>query len=269
MVDGEAPVGVAVERDAEVRLGRHDDGLELLRVGGAALLVDVPAVGAGVHHHDVGARRAQRLGAHLAGRAVGAVQRDAQPFERTAVRGGADAVGEVPYVALRGGLAVGADPPDVGARGPLPLLAERGLDRVLDRVVELEPAAREELDAVVGHRVVRGGDHDPEVGLQLRHEVGQRGRGQHVEHHHVHTRRRQPRRDGAREELARRPGVPPDDGPGPRAQQLALRGQHPRCGDAQLQRQLRRDVLVGETPNPVGAEQPAHTASPQIVRVPP
>ena len=46
--------------------------------------------------------------------------------------------------------------------------AQELLDLRLDGVVELEAAAGEELDAVVGHRVVRGADHHAEVGVRAR-----------------------------------------------------------------------------------------------------
>ena len=88
------------------------------------------------------------------------------PGER--VVDGADEVGGV--LAHRPG--VRRHPADVAADGPLPLLAEAPLDGDLDRVVELVPAAGEELDAVVGHRVVRGGEHHAEVGPEGAGEVG-------------------------------------------------------------------------------------------------
>ena len=73
-VDGEAPVGVAVEGEAEVGARGHDRGLERLGVGGAAAVVDVRAVGP-VGEDDAPRRRARAStgAARRRGRPVGAV----------------------------------------------------------------------------------------------------------------------------------------------------------------------------------------------------
>ena len=68
--------------------------------------------------------------------------------------------------------------------------ADRGLDLGLDVVGQLVPAAREQLDAVVGHRVVRGRQHDAEVGAVGR---GQEGDGRRRQHAEPAARRRRPR----------------------------------------------------------------------------
>ncbi len=59
------------------------------------------------------------------------------------------------------------------------------LDGGLDRVGQLVPAAGEELDAVVGHRVVAGRQHDAEVGVERCGEVGDRRGGQHPDAQHL------------------------------------------------------------------------------------
>ena len=50
-----------------------------------------------------------------------------------------------------------------GASGTIPRSIEEFLDLVLDLVRELVAAVREELDAIVGHGVVRSGDHDAQI----------------------------------------------------------------------------------------------------------
>ena len=65
-----------------------------------------------------------------------------------------------------------------------------GLDAVLDLVGQLVPAAGEELDAVVGHRVVRRREHDAEVGAGVGGEVGDGRRRQHAHVVDVDTRPR-------------------------------------------------------------------------------
>ena len=78
------------------------------------------------------------------------------------------------------GVGEALDPSDVCAGGPQPRPGHFLLDRVLDLVGQLVAAAGEELDAVVRGRVVRGGDHDAEVCVQVPHQVGSGGRGQHA-----------------------------------------------------------------------------------------
>ena len=57
-VDGEAPVGVAVVRDAEVGAAARQDRLaQPLEVGRAVAVVDVEPVGRGADHRHVGRRR--------------------------------------------------------------------------------------------------------------------------------------------------------------------------------------------------------------------
>ena len=76
-----------------------------------------------------------------------------------------DQVGDV---LVDGGRRTASTRPTSPPVGPLPRLAQVLLDRQLDGVVELVPAAGEELDAVVGHRVVRGRQHHAEVGAERR-----------------------------------------------------------------------------------------------------
>ena len=115
------------------------------------------------------------------------VDDDVQPVEPVRQRGQ-----QVRDVAV-GAVGERRDAADVAAGGPLPLVAQRGLDAVLELVGQLVPAAREELDAVVGHRVVRRREHGAEVGVLLGREVGD-GRGrQHAGVADVDAGRRQAR----------------------------------------------------------------------------
>ena len=98
--------------------------------------------------------------ADLARGAVRAVDDDAQPVE--AVRRSCRA-GAATYWSPASG-----EPRGRGRRrapsGRSQASPRRRSIGVLDLVGELVPAAGEELDPVVGHRVVRGGEHDAEVG---------------------------------------------------------------------------------------------------------
>ena len=89
LVDDDHAVGVAVERDADIGaqlLHLLAQGLGMRR---AALVVDVEAVRLVVDGDDLGAQLPQRVGRHLVGGAVGAIDHDAQAasdMERGSVR---------------------------------------------------------------------------------------------------------------------------------------------------------------------------------------
>src|SRR5699024_3293999 len=136
----------------------------------------------GVDHHHVGTSRSQCCRAHLAGGAVGAVDGDAQ-----AAQVGFDGAEQVLDVPVPGFTAVQRDRSDVGAGRQLPAAVQVRLDLVFVGIVEVDPAAGDELDAVVGHRVVRGGDHHREVVVLGTGQVGVGGGGQHTEVLHVHS----------------------------------------------------------------------------------
>ena len=56
-----------------------------------------------------------------------------------------------------------------------------GFDPVFDLVVELVSARAEELDAVVGHRIVRRRDHHTERRVVVAGQEGDGGRRQHAD----------------------------------------------------------------------------------------
>ena len=134
VVDGQAAVGVAVEREADVGAVLEHGRLQRLEVGGAAAVVDVEPVGLGVDRDHLGAGLAQRPRPGLVGRALGAVEDD-----RAARRAGGRSVRS------RGGRRTRRPPrrtsttrptsPPVGRSQSSP---SRRLDRDLDGVVELD-----------------------------------------------------------------------------------------------------------------------------------
>ena len=128
----------------------------------------------------------------------------------------------------------------------------------LERVVELHSAAGEELDAVVGHRVVGRGDHHPHVGAEGVGEVGDARRRQHPETEHVDAGGRESGHDGVLQELPGDPGVAPDHGQRPLAPtpEAAVLDEHPGRGNAEAQGQLPGQMTVRQAPDPVGAEDP-------------
>ena len=82
LVDRDDPVGVAVEREPEIRAARSHRRLQLLGIRRSARGVDVATVGLGVQHVDARARGPQRARRELRRRAVRAVDHDVQPGQR-------------------------------------------------------------------------------------------------------------------------------------------------------------------------------------------
>ena len=160
------------------------------------------------------------------------------------------------------------DPADAGAGRPVPglagavLLVDR-LDPVLELVVELVAAAGEELDAVVRHGVVAGGEHHAEVGAQRAGEIRHRRGGQHTDPQDVHARAREARHDGGLQELAGRARIAPDHGHRPVALEGARLGEHMRRRDRQAERQLGGQVRVGDAAHAVRAEESSHCCPPR------
>ena len=119
-------VGVAVERDPDVGAHLAHLAAERLRLGGAAILVDVEAVGIDPDREHLGAEFPQRVGNDAIGRAVGAIDDDAQAVERDVARQGP--LGEFDVAVVHAVDALGA--PQRGGLGEL--LAEIAVDQLLD-----------------------------------------------------------------------------------------------------------------------------------------
>ncbi len=272
-VGGQAAVGVAVQGDPEVRRVLAHDGAQPVQVGGADTVVDVEAGGLGTQGvHDLGAGPGEGLGGDVGGRAVRAVDDD--PDAVQAVGQHADEVGDVLVEAL----GVLADPADGGAGRTVPVLTARrvlvvvGLDGVLDAVVQLVAAAGEELDAVVRHGVVAGGQHHAEVGAERAGEVGHRRGGEHSDPQYVDAGARQARDDRGLQELARGARVTAHDRDRPMAVEGPRLAEHVRRRDRQAERQLRRQPLIGHTAHAVRTEESSHCpvlTSPQCLAVNP
>jgi hypothetical protein len=144
--------------------------------------------------------------------------------------------------------------PDSGTRRALPGLAHPALDHVLDVVGQFVPAAGEELDPVVRHRVVRGGQHHAEIGTGGRDQVGDRRSRHHADVLDVHPGAGQPGDHGGGEELTGGPGIPADDGPGTATVGIGHLTQDMRRRHRQVESHLGRDVAIGEPTHAIGAE---------------
>ena len=112
---------------------------------------------------------------------------DAAPCaQSTSTRSDGTSIGVPPPPAAHVGVALAQRPPSAarlahaGARRPGPLVAHERLDAILFLVAELEAVRAEQLDAVVGERIVRGRDDGAEARALLAHEPGDARRRQHA-----------------------------------------------------------------------------------------
>ena len=182
---------------------------------------------------------------------VGTVKDDAQAAERSRGRD------EVLDVLLdRGGVRRHAA--DVGAPRRVPLGAHDGLDLTLHGVVELDPAPGEELDAVVGHRVVRGADDDAEVGAERPGEVGDPGGRHHPQAQDVTSRGGEAGDDRVLEELPRDAGVATHDRQRARSAEVPSIDEDPGCCNGKVQGERSGENTVRLAPDPVRAEKACH-----------
>ncbi len=259
LVHRDDPVGVAVEGEPEVGLVR-DDGLgQFGRVGRAALVVDVGAVGRDVQGGHRRAELGQDTRRDGTGGAVGAVDDDAQPVETPALNG----VDEMVLV-VRHRVGIDGDHPHTVSGGtagrPLRIRHDRielAFDLPLEVDGQLRPQQAEELDAVIAEGVVRGRD-DGAGGLAQHGHRGDARGGEHTEVDDVGPLRGEAGGEGGLEQRARAARVAADhEGRG---------GEDAGGGAAEGQRQLGGQLLVGNSAHAIGTEtgrrhrRPAATA---------
>ena len=257
MVDRQATVRVAVVGHTEVAVGLDDGGLKGLRVRRTRVQVDVAPIGGRVDDRDISSELAEDRRTELGGRAVRTVNRDLHAPQVRANR-----ANKVRNVGILGPRVIGVHLADGLTRGAIPHRVNESLNLVLDGVGQLVAAVREELDAVVGHRVVGSGDHDAEVdGVLGGRQVRDRGRRHHADAGHVHSGAGQACRKGVIEELTRNTGVAPDDRAGLRA--VSSWGAAELAGGrlAQLQSKIRGDINIRQSSHAIRAEHPGHSLS--------
>ena len=181
---------------------------------------------------------------------VGAVHGDLEAAEIER-----DAAHDVPHVALHGALEhLGAAEPVAGQRAQV-VVGDVRFDLRLFLVAELEAGGGEELDAVVGVRVVRGADDDAGGGGALAHQRGEPRRREHAGDLHPRAAAGEARHQAGLEHGPAEARVAADDEQRMRA---ALLGQHDRGGAADLHRELGSEQLAGDAADAVSAEVGAH-----------
>ena len=150
--------------------------LKLFEVERTATGVNVAAVGFGTDAHDVTAECGKKFGAKLVGGAVGAVQNDAEVFERSA--GDNAATQEIEILMMK--RIIGTKSRQ-GERGLFrTMFQDSRFNSFLDRVRELHPFVRKQFNAVVLVGIVGSGNHDTNVKIILADEAGDAGSGEYA-----------------------------------------------------------------------------------------
>ena len=252
LVDHQASVRVAVKGNAQIVPAGGDHGGQAVQVGGAALEVDVHAVGLFVDEVGLDLEAGEEVRGRGRSGAVGAVDEHPQSAQIVLDRGGqmldvlvfkvfhaVDPLADVP--ALLDGH---------GVRGE-----DLGLHPFLQCVGELVAPAVEDLDAVVLKGVVAGGDDHARVRLHLDGEVGHRRGGDGAQGHHVAARGGDAGDQRALQHVRGYAGVHAD---GDERRRALLLCQYQRHRLPYPVRQLRRQVLAYDPTNAVRSKKLTH-----------
>ena len=254
-------VAVAVEGDAEVRAMLGDGASQRRGMGRAATLVDVEAVGGAPDRDHLGAELLEDARADAIVGAVGAIDDELEAPQRVLL--GKRALAEFEVAALGVVHALGLA--EVLRRLHYQGSVEERLDLALHGVRQLHAVRREELDAVVLERIVRGGDHHARGKPQRAREERDRGSGHRSHEERIDARRGESRLERGLEHVARDARVLADQHRRARAMRLrdVRTRQHLARGVSQLQHEVGRDGRLAHAPaNAVGAEvSPAHRES--------
>ena len=176
-------VGVAIQRNANVRAMLAHGLLQGLRMRGAHAVVDVQAVRLVANGDDFGPQLVKNGRGDLVGRAVGGVHHDLQPAQAQ-IRA-ESAFAELDVAARRV-----VQPARAAQRGrfhPLRGFLQRRFHLLLPFVGQLGAIGAEKLDAVVGVAVVAGADDHAQAGALRSREVGHGGRGHGAEQQRAHA----------------------------------------------------------------------------------
>ena len=262
VVDGHETVAVAVEREADLRAHRAELPLERLRVQRARRGIDVGAGGPAADAHDVRAEAAEHPGRHAKRRAVCAVDRD-----RHAAEVDGEAAAQIVDVVTLGAIVrhVAADAGPARPRRVVGAL-EPGLDLVLPGVGKLRALGREELDPVVGERIVGGGEHDAAVGVEATGDQRDSGRRQHAGGEALSARAQHARRHRRFEQRPGASRVTADDELDAVAAPLRAQRGHELTADA-IGEIGREGLFVGDAADAIGAEQSRHGFPPRCMAV--
>ena len=204
LVGDNQPVCVAIERDPDIGAARQHFAAHLLGRQRATVAVDVDPVRRHGDREHLGAEFPEHRRGDLIAGAMRAIDDDPhaiepQPFGKALLDKFDVAAGRV--VEPLGATELGRGRPVRGA------FSQALLDPRFELVGQLVPVAPEQLDPVIGKRVVRGGDDDADIGPEAARQHRDRRGRQWPDQHDVHPHRDKPGGQRRFEHVARQPGV--------------------------------------------------------------
>ena len=175
-IDDDDPVGISIERNADISAGFLDLFGHRFRRRRANLVIDIVAIGLDADGDDLRPQLPQRERGNLVGRTIGAIEHHAQPGQVDIGR--QRALGIFDVAGARLFLAIG--PADLHAvRQHMGQIAvDQPLDIGLHLVGKLVAIRAEQLDAVIVIGIVRRRDHHAQIRAQRTRQHGH-GRRRH------------------------------------------------------------------------------------------
>ena len=246
-IDNDQPVGIAIERNADIGAAFQHLHLQRLGVRRTDIVVDVEAVGRHPDRNNLGAQLPQRFGRHLVRRAVGAIDDDLQAIEPQMI--GKRCLGEMDIPPL--GIIDPLGPADGPWLGQHHIGLDHGFDLGFIGIGQFVAIRAEQLDAIVMIGVMAGRNHHAQIGTHRPGEHSHR-RGRHrPQLDDIHPHRGEPRGQRRFHHITRKPRVLADNNtvlvrP---AQEMPARRLAHRHRDG---RRHRRGV--GQAANAIGAE---------------
>ena len=151
--------------DTDLGAGFLNHPLNFLRMSAAAVGVDIGSVGRVVRDGDIRAQLAQNAGRGFVGGTVRDIDRDPHFFQSHSAR--KTLLGKFDVTAKSVINSGGAADFARGRADRIDLAAENELlNLLLDLIIELIAVMAEKFNAVVGVRIMRGGENDPGIGAQ-------------------------------------------------------------------------------------------------------
>ena len=197
-IDRKTAVGISVVSKADVKTLLNNVTTQAVNMGGAAINVDVKAIGIVVDDAHVGAKGVKNRLGDRRGRAVSAVKSDLHALQRE-VRA-RDQMGDITVTTLH---IVDSRPDCIAlSERDIRLTVNIGLNLLEDRLLHFEAIAVHELDAIIGIRVMRGADHDAAVKTAINRLERNTGSGNYVQHIGISARGNQTGDDSSLKHIA-------------------------------------------------------------------
>ena len=178
----QAAVRIAVERDAQIVLPRHDAFGKRFQMGRATVRVDVDTVRLGMDKVSLERQHAKKLRCRRGCSAVGAIHQNPQAGQIT-IQSGVQVM-DVILLHLAHAMETGTDLA-VGLGGNVGVIEDQLLHLSLHFVGQLVALAVENLDTVVLKGIVRRGDDDTGISVLLHRQKRNGRRRNGSERHHV------------------------------------------------------------------------------------